>query len=114
MDINKIHFIREVLKMDHGHGETPTMQFSCDNASYLRPTFLFVPPGDQEEVRELYLELGGGRLEGRSSGSIVIIPNRSFWARMRRPSPDEAQVMNGEGPARLGNRALGERVDASE
>lgn len=102
MNINKIHFIREILVTDYRNRETPTMQFSYDNASYLRPTFMFVPSVDQEKIRELYLELGGGRQEGRYSGSTIVIPNRSFWASMWHISRDEVQVMTGEGPAHIG------------
>ena len=35
MDINKIHFIREIMEKDFRGRETPTMQLSYDNASYL-------------------------------------------------------------------------------
>jgi hypothetical protein len=113
MDINKIHFIREILVKDYRGRETPTMQLSFDNASYQRPAFQGAPSADQEQVRALYLKLGGGRSEGWESGSTVIIPNRSFWASLWPISAEEVQVSTREGQVRIGNRGLGERVDAS-
>jgi hypothetical protein len=113
MDVNKIHFIREIMVKEYRGTGTPTMQLSYDNASYLRPAFLLVPSADQEQVRALYLSLGGGRSEGSESGSTVIIPNRSLWASLWPISAEEVQVMTSEGQVRIGNRGLGERVDAS-
>jgi hypothetical protein len=112
MDVSKIHFIREIMVKDFRGRETPTMQLSYDNASYLRPAFLWAPSADQEQVRGLYLKLGGGRPEGWESGSTVIIPNRSLWASMWPISAEEVQVLTSEGQVRIGNRGLGERVDA--
>jgi hypothetical protein len=94
MNIRDIHFIREILVTDL-NGETPTMQFSNDNASYLRPNFLPVPSVDQEQIRGLYMELGGSRSEGAQAGTTVVIPNRSFWAGMRQITPDEVRVVPG-------------------
>jgi hypothetical protein len=113
MDVNKIHFIREIMVKDYHGRETPTMQISDDNASYLCPKFLRAPSTDQEQVRALYLKLGGGRSEGWESGSTVIIPNRSVWASLWPISAEEVQVMTSEGQVRIGNRGLGERVGAS-
>jgi hypothetical protein len=96
MDINKIHFIREILVMDHQGKTIPSMQFSYDNASYLQPSFMNVPSTDQAQVRKLYEQLGGGRHEGWWSGSTVIIPNRSFWANLWGISADEVQVMTSD------------------
>jgi hypothetical protein len=114
MDVNRIHFIREIVVTDHRGRETPTMQFSYDNASYLRLTFLGVPSADQEQVRALYLKLGGGRVEGWESGSTVIIPNRSRWANLWPISAEEVQVMTSAGRVRISNRGRGERVGTSE
>ena len=113
MDVRKIHFIREIMVKDFRGRETPTMQFSDYNASYLRPKFLWASSADQEQMRALYLKLGGGRREGWESGSTVIIPNRSLWASLWPISAEEVQVMTSEGQVRIGNRGLGERVDAS-
>jgi hypothetical protein len=113
MDVSKIHFIREIMVEDYRGRETPTMQVSDDNASYLRPKFLSAPSAEQEKVRALYLKLGGGRREGWWIGSTVIIPNRSFWASLRRISADEVLVATSEGQVRIGSRALGERADTS-
>lgn len=96
MDVSKIHFIREIMVKDLRGGEKPTMQISEDNASYLRPNFLGAPFADQEQVRALYLKLGGGRSEGSESGSTVIIPNRSFWANLWPISAEEVKVMASE------------------
>lgn len=93
MDVSKIHFIREILVKDYRGAEKPTMLISEANASYLRPSFVSAPSADQEQVRALYLRLGGGRPEGSESGSTVIIPNRSFWASLRPISAEEVQVM---------------------
>jgi hypothetical protein len=95
MNIRPIHFIRELLVTDQRGSQTPTMQYSCDNASYLHPEFLPAPTSDQAQLRAVYLELGGGRMEGSYSGSTVIIPNRSFWASMRPISIDEVQLVAG-------------------
>ncbi len=97
MDIKRIHFIREILVTDHLDNPIPAMQFSYDNASYLKPTFQLAPTEDQAQVRELYRRLGGSRPEGEWSGSTVIIPNRSFWASLWGISADEVQVMPGRG-----------------
>lgn len=86
MDIQAIHFIREVLVTNWQGKPTPQMQFSFANASFLDPAFQEVPSTDQEQVRELYLELGGRRLENERFGSTVIIPNRSRRGFLRRMS----------------------------
>ncbi len=102
MDTNKIHFIREILLTDNRGKETPTMQFSYDNASYLLPTYLLVPSADQARIHALYLKLGGSRSEGRESGTVVVIPNRSAWARWWPISVEEVQVVAGtDSQARL-------------
>ena len=113
MDVNKIHFIREIMVRDFRGRETPTMQLSYDNASYLIPTFLKAPSADQEQVRALYLKLGGGRPESSESGSTVIIPNRSFWASLWPISAEEVQVMTSDGRVSNSNRALGARANTS-
>lgn len=83
MDIKGIHFIREVLVTNWQGKPTPLMQFSYANASFLDPPFQEVPSTDQEQVRELYLELGGRRLENERIGSTVVIPNRTRWGFLR-------------------------------
>lgn len=93
MNIRQIHFIREILVPDHRTGDVPTMQFSEDNASYLRPNFLSVPSADQQQIRELYHELGGSRPKGAQAGSTVVIPNRSFWANLWGISPEEVRII---------------------
>lgn len=97
MKMRNIHFIRELLVTDFRGSETPMMQISYDNASYLQPNFTSVPASDQEETRALYLQLGGGRTEGAYGGSTVIIPNRSPWASLWPISADEVRVVaNGD------------------
>jgi hypothetical protein len=93
MSINEIHFIREILVTDYRGNKIPTIQASSANASSLHPNFQEVPFYELEEVRALYHELGGARLEGWNSGSTVIIPNRSRWASLRRITQDEVQVI---------------------
>jgi hypothetical protein len=55
------------------------MQFSYDNASYLNPTFRNAASGDEAQLREVYLKLGGSRANGQPAGNIVIIPNGSWY-----------------------------------
>ncbi len=98
MDIQRIHFIREILERNYQGKPIPTMQYSYDNASYLDPIFMEAPSHDQANLRALYEKLGGRRSEGRWLGTIVIIPNRSFWASWRGISTDEVQVVASTNP----------------
>jgi hypothetical protein len=84
MDINRIHFIREILVYDRRGVLIPTMQFSCENAAHLHPDFSRVPLAEQAGVRVLYTQLGGRRPAGRWSGSTVTIPSPSWWGHFRR------------------------------
>ncbi len=93
MDTRKIHFIREVLRMDLRGKETPTMQFSGDNASYLHPTFLWAPLADEAQMRALYVSLGGERADGVEIGTTVIIPNRPWYFRFSSISADQVRVV---------------------
>ncbi len=77
MNIKMFHFIREVLRTDLRGKETPTMQFSDDNASYLHPAFRWAPFADEAQMRALYVRLGGQRADGVEIGTTVIIPNRA-------------------------------------
>lgn len=113
MNVSKIHFIREIIVKDYRGRETPTMQISDDNASYLHPKFSPAPSAEQEQVRTLYLKLGGGRSEGRESGSTVIIPNRSAWASLWPISAEEVQIMTNEGQVSIDNRSQGDRSAAA-
>ncbi len=88
MDIQRIHFIREILERDYRGKAIPTMQYSYDNASYLDPIFMEVPSHDQASLRALYEKLGGRRSEEAWFGTTVIIPNRSYWASWQSISAD--------------------------
>ena len=80
MDFKDVHHLREVLVRDWRGNTVSTMQYSYDNASYLRPNFMEVPFNYQERARELYLEYGGRRGEGMLIGPTAILPNhRSSW-----------------------------------
>ncbi len=96
MNISRIHFLRQVLSPDQRGGQAPRMQISFANASYLHPAFVTVSHADEEQVRLLYHQLGGGREEGQAVGSTVIIPNRSFWDRLRPITPGEVTVIAAE------------------
>ncbi len=93
MDMQRIHFICEVLRQDFQGKGTPTMQYSYDNASYLDPVFTEAPSNDQAALRAFYQHLGGSRREGASLGTTVIIPNRSFWKSRWPITAGEVQVV---------------------
>ncbi len=79
MDINQIHFLREILVTYHFlPAPVPLMQFSYDNPSYANPVFERVPDDRQAWARELYSRLGGVRGETDTLGSTVAIPYRSL------------------------------------
>src|SRR5581483_3479401 len=93
MSIQDIHFIREIMVKDYAGNEIPTLQASYANASCLNPKFKAVPFYELEEVRALYVKLGGGRLEHAQNGNTVIIPNRSRWANLWGISAEEVRVV---------------------
>ncbi len=78
MNIRLIHFIREIVAVDARGRATPTMQFSYDNASFLHPSFVSVSRGEAEQLRRLYLDLGGTSPQAGRNGTTVIIPNRPW------------------------------------
>ncbi len=79
MDINRIHFLREILVTYHFlPAPVPLMQFSYDNPSYANPVFQRIPDDRQAWARELYSRLGGVRGDRENLGSTVTIPYRSL------------------------------------
>jgi hypothetical protein len=75
MKLEHIHFIREILATDKRGRKIPTMQISYAKATDLNPVFQNVPRKFQNEMRILYSDLGGGRLDKWSVGLTLIIPN---------------------------------------
>lgn len=75
MNLEHIHFIREIMIEDKRGRKVPTMQVSYAKPFDVRPTFQTVPPKHQKQIRELYQKLGGGRLPEWLVGLTVIIPN---------------------------------------
>jgi hypothetical protein len=77
MDFRNVRHLREVLVTD-AHGKaTSTMQYSSQNASHFRPSFVEVPFKDQERARQLYLKWGGIRRADMRIGITVVIPDRA-------------------------------------
>ncbi len=74
MDLKNVRHLREVLVTDARGKTTVTMQYSSQNASHFRPTFLEVPQEDQARARKLYLKWGGKRREGTRIGMTATIP----------------------------------------
>lgn len=74
MNLEHVHFIREVLITDRRGRKKPTMQISYAKASDLNPVFQNVPPKFQNEMRLLYNDLGGGRLDKWWVGLTLTIP----------------------------------------
>ncbi len=94
MNINEMHFIREILVTDFQGKEVPTMQASEASTSSLHPQFQEVAFYDAEAVRTLYHELGGGRQEGARMGSTIVLPHRSRWAQLWRITAEQVQVLD--------------------
>ncbi len=74
MDMKHVHFIREIVLRDKRGRKVPTMQISYAKPSNINPTFQNVPPKYQNEVRNLYEDMGGGRLKEWLVGLTIIIP----------------------------------------
>lgn len=74
MNMEHVHFMREVLVPDKRGRKIPTMQISYSKPYDVNPMFRAVPKGDQKEAREIYEKLGGGRLEEWWTGVTIIIP----------------------------------------
>lgn len=93
MNLDHIHFIREVLIRDYAGKDIPTMQTSTGNTAALDPKFTETAFYETDAVRALYHQLGGGRPEGVKMGSTVILPHRSRWASLWRITPEQVQVV---------------------
>ncbi len=76
MDLKNVRHLREILITDARGKATSMMQYSSQNISHFRPSFVEVPLDDQARAHELYLRRGGRRREGMRFGTTVIIPNR--------------------------------------
>lgn len=98
MNINEIHFIREILVTDFQGKVVPTMQTSDASTSSLHPIFQEVAFYDVDAVRALYHELGGSRGQDAPTGSTVILPHRSRWAQLWRITAGEVLVINSTYP----------------
>lgn len=76
MDLKNVRHLREILTSD-AHGKSIClMQYSSQNVSHFRPTFVEVPLDDQARARALYIKWGGRRHEGMKFGLSIVIPNR--------------------------------------
>lgn len=77
MRINKIHFIREIVVREPEGNDTLQLQVAYDAPSALHPKFRDVPAHELEEVRALYLEMGGSCLAGLPHVVAIILPNHT-------------------------------------
>lgn len=75
MNLEHIHFIREIIIVDKRGRKIPTMQISYAKPSDLEPKFQTVPSKFQAEMRILYEDFGGGRLKNWTIGLTITIPN---------------------------------------
>lgn len=75
MNLEHIHFIREIVVTNHRGRKIPTMQISYTKVSDLNPVFQDVPRKFQNEMRLLYIDLGGGRLGQWTVGLTLTIPH---------------------------------------
>ena len=73
MDLKNVRHLREILVTDVRGKTISTMQYSSQNVSHFRPSFVEVPTDDQAQARELYLKLGGRRREGMRIGMTVVV-----------------------------------------
>lgn len=94
MEIKRIHFIREILITDYQGKPIPTMQFSEDNAEYLKPVFLMASPWDAVQLRQLYERLGGSRHDDGENGTTVIIRNRPWYSSFQAITASDVQVVS--------------------
>ncbi len=75
MDLENIHFIREIVIADKQGKKKPVIQISYARPSETHPKFQTVPDKYQSQMRTLYREMGGGRLDEWLVGLTIIIPN---------------------------------------
>ncbi len=75
MNLDHIHFIREIIINDKRGRKIPTMQISYAKPSEVQPKFQTVPAKHQKEMRILYEDLGGGRLKEWLVGLTITIPH---------------------------------------
>lgn len=93
MNINEIHFIREILVTNYLGTAVRTMQTSDANPDSLHPNLRDVAFYDVAAVTKLYAELGGGRRDGAEIGSTVILPTRSRWQNLSRITAAEVRIV---------------------
>jgi hypothetical protein len=74
MNIQRIHFLREILVTDRKGIATVVIEFSYDDRFVRRPRFFCVPDGAEGQARQLYLEWGGSRPLGYRIGTTVSRP----------------------------------------
>jgi hypothetical protein len=78
MNIQRIHFLREVLVTDANGHDTSAFEFSYDNGGDREPHFFGIADADRSQVRALYAAWGGSRLDGYRRGSTVKSPGSPF------------------------------------
>ncbi len=74
MDVDKVHFFREVLVADDKGQTNVVIEFSYDDRFAYRHRFYGVPADQQVMARQLYQEWGGNRLKGYWRGTTVGRP----------------------------------------
>ncbi len=73
MDFKNVHHLREILVTDIYGTTTGAMEYSTEQISRFRPSFVPVPFKDQPLAQDLYLRLGGKRRDGMRIGTQVIL-----------------------------------------
>lgn len=74
MDIQRISFLREVIRTDGKGVATVALEFSADSGIGRTPRFFGVPDLDLPKARLLYRQWGGSRPDGYRVGSTVPRP----------------------------------------
>jgi len=75
VNLEHVHFIREIIVLDKRGRKIPTMQISYAKPSETQPKFQTVPSKFQKEMRILYEDMGGGRLKEWQVGLTIMIPH---------------------------------------
>lgn len=76
MKMDNVHFIREMLVTDKNGRKVPTIQISYSKPFDVNPKFRDVAKREQKQAREIYKQMGGGRLKNWWVGLTIIIPNK--------------------------------------
>lgn len=74
MNVERVHYLREIIVRDRKGQATVTVEFSYDDRFAHKPRFFGVPDDQVEQARRLYLEWGGSRPEGYRIGTTAGRP----------------------------------------